>query len=57
MLQQIYKFDPKQKRQDLIENFKLHLKDFNQKLKLVVLEKDRRKKIEGKTDINIHFYV
>ena len=50
VLQQIYKRDPKQKKEDFRENFKLQLKDFNKKLKKVDLEEERRKMIEGKID-------
>ena len=32
VLQQIYKIDPKQKREDLFEKLKLQLKDFNKKI-------------------------
>ena len=50
VLQQIYKLDPKQKREDFREKFKLQLKDFNKKLKKVDPEEERRKMIEGKID-------
>ena len=50
VLQQIYKLDPWQKREDFRENFKLQLIDFNKKLKKVDLEEERRKMIEGKID-------
>ena len=48
VLQQIYKLDPWQKRDDFCEKFKLQLIDFNKKLKKVYLEEERRKMIEGK---------
>ena len=55
VLQQIYKIDPKQKREDLFEKLKLQLKDFNKKLKKVDSEEEIRKMIEGNIDTSIYF--
>ena len=55
VLQQIYKLDPWQKREDFREKFKLQLKDFNKKLKKVDSEEERKKMIEGKIDTSIYF--